>query len=65
MTHGTSTPQPQHSPRAQAVQVAATAVNAHATAPDTHTLHAMQAAVQTAQNLGASLHDIRTVRGQQ
>lgn len=62
MPQSTSTPQPQTSPRAQAVRTAATAVNAHATAPDTATLHTMQSAVQAAQNLGATLHDIRDAR---
>lgn len=58
-----SDPQPaKHDPRTQAVQAAAAAVNAHATAPDTVTLHAMQTSVQAAQNLGATLHDIRNAR---
>lgn len=52
----------QDTPRAQAVRTAAQAVNAHATAPDTATLHTMQTAVQTAQNLGATLTDIRDAR---
>ncbi len=56
---------PQPSPRARAIQAAADACNAHQQAPDTHTLHHMQATVQTARNLGASLHDIRAARGQQ
>lgn len=58
-----SDPQPvQPSPRAQAVRTAAAAATAHATAPDTATLHTMQTAVQAAQNLGATLHDIRNAR---
>ncbi|MFJ2000281.1 hypothetical protein [Streptomyces chartreusis] len=57
-----STPQAQHSPRADAVQTAADACNAHQQHPDTYTLHRMQSAVQTAQLLGASLIDIRDAR---
>ena len=62
MGHATDQPAVQPSPRAQAVRTAAAAVNAHATAPDTATLHTMQTAVQAAQNLGATLHDIRDAR---
>jgi hypothetical protein len=52
----------QPSPRAQAVQAAAQAVQAHATTPDTTTLHTMQDAVQAALNHGASPPDIRDAR---
>ncbi|MEU8756241.1 hypothetical protein AB0C88_37715 [Streptomyces chartreusis] len=65
MPKSTSTPHAQHSPRADAVTNAAAACNAHQQHPDTYTLHRMQAAVQTAQLLGASLQDIRAARGQQ
>lgn len=65
MTHGTSPTPQQPSPRALAIQTAAQAADAHHQQPDTYTLHRMQSAVQTAQNLGASLQDIRAARGQQ
>ncbi|MFF4834077.1 hypothetical protein [Streptomyces sp. NPDC001315] len=55
----------QPSPRAIAVRNAADAADAYQAAPDTYTLHRMQSAVQSAQNLGASLQDIRAARGQQ
>jgi hypothetical protein len=42
-----------------AVQAAADAVRAHIDAPDSVTFHNMQQTVQDAQNLGASLTDIR------
>jgi formylmethanofuran dehydrogenase subunit B len=45
-----------------AVQSAAEAVQAHIDAPDSVTFHNMQRAVQDAQNLGASLTDIRDAR---
>jgi hypothetical protein len=57
--------QAQPSPRADAVTYAAAACNAHQQHPDTYTLHRMQSAVQTAQNLGATLQDIRAARRQQ
>jgi hypothetical protein len=60
---GASKPQP--STRAQAIHTAATACDDHQHAPDSVTFHTMQHAVQTAQNLGATLHDIRAARGQQ
>ncbi|WP_406417998.1 hypothetical protein [Streptomyces sp. NBC_01614] len=64
MTHGTSTPQAQHSLRTDAVQQAANDANAHMAAPDSVTLHTMQASVQRALDLGAALADIRAARGQ-
>lgn len=58
----TDQPAGQHSPRAQAVHTAAQAVNAHQQTPDTATFRDMQTAVQQAQNLGATLTDIRDAR---
>jgi hypothetical protein len=55
----------QPSPRALAVRQAAQAADAHQAAPDTYTLHCLQSAVRTAQNLGASLKDIRAARATQ
>jgi hypothetical protein len=52
----------QPTPRAQAVQAAARAADAHQTAPDTVTLHTMQTTVQDALNLGAHPADIRAAR---
>ncbi len=48
--------------RTQAVHAAAQAADAHQAAPDTATLHDMQATVQAALNLGASPADIRAAR---
>lgn len=48
--------------RAAAIKAAADAVNAHASTPGAATFHNMNKAVQTAQNLGASLTDIRDAR---
>ncbi|CAM5718443.1 hypothetical protein [Streptomyces fumanus] len=62
MTHGTQPPQPQDTPRTTAIRNAAAAANAHQTNPTPHTLRLMQHAVQTAQNHGATLHDIRNAR---
>ncbi|MCM1943161.1 hypothetical protein NC239_33660 [Streptomyces sp. G3] len=62
MTDRNGQPPQQPSPRTLAVQAAAQAADAHQTAPDTYTLHTLQSAVQTAQNLGASLADIRAAR---
>lgn len=56
-------PQPQRPTlRAQAVQAAARAADAHATQPDTTTLHNLQITVQAALNLGAHPDDIRNAR---
>jgi hypothetical protein len=55
-------PQAGPSPRAIAIRNAADAANAYQASPDTYTLHRMQSAVQTAQNLGATLRDIRAAR---
>jgi hypothetical protein len=65
VTHGTRTPAQQPTPRALAIQTAAQAADAHQAAPDTNTLHRMQSAVRTAQNLGASPADIRAARATQ
>lgn len=62
MANRNGQPDQQPTPRAQAVQTAATAVNAHATAPDSVTFHTMQNTVQKALDLGATLHDIRDAR---
>ncbi len=62
MQERTDQPQAQPTLRAQAVQAAAQAADAHATAPDTTTLHAMQITVQAALNLGAHPDDIRDAR---
>ena len=62
MTHGTDHQPQQPTPLAQAVQAAAQAADAHQSTPDTATLHAMQTAVQTALNLGATPADIRATR---
>ncbi|MDX2697588.1 hypothetical protein [Streptomyces ipomoeae] len=58
----TDQPQGQPTPRATAVQAAADACDTHQAAPDTQTLRAMTSAVQAAQNLGATLTDIRDAR---
>jgi hypothetical protein len=62
VTHGTDQHPQQPTPRAQAVQAAAQAADVYQAAPDTHTLHTMQSAVQTARSLGASYTDIRAAR---
>ena len=52
----------QPTPRAQAVQAAAAAADAHAAAPDSVTLRTLQQTVQAAVNLGAHVADIRAAR---
>lgn len=54
MTDRNGQPAPQPTPRAQAVQAAAQAADAHQTAPDTVTLQTLQTTVQDALNLGAT-----------
>lgn len=62
MTHGTDQQAPKPTPQAVAVRAAAQAADAHQQAPDTTTLHDMQAKVQAALDLGASPTDIRAAR---
>jgi hypothetical protein len=50
--------------RAQAVQAAAQAADAHTAQPDSVTLHNLQLTVQAALNLGAAPDDIRQARAQ-
>ncbi|MCM8555373.1 hypothetical protein [Streptomyces sp. STCH 565 A] len=55
-------PHPQPSPRDLAVQRAAQAADAHATNPDSTTLHNLRTTVQAALNTGATWTAIRAAR---